>query len=123
MLSCKKAPEQFAIQNGVQVVLLEQSNDFKIEAATEDVYSCVNYPIVYDLAIEEEEIFIEFKYVEEPELCYTSSGPARATIELGELTLPLYEITFSLNDALTKGTLNTATEELILESGSVFVPN
>lgn len=123
LASCKKAPEQYAIQGNVRVFMTEQSDEFTIHSSTEQILSCVNYPIIFEFDIDEDEIFINLKYLEEPELCYTSTGPAKATIELGELNLALYEITFSLNDSLTSGILSTTTEELTLEEGNVYVPD
>lgn len=119
LYSCKKGPEEFQIQEGVKVQLTEQGDDFSIEARTENTFSCENYLIIYELKQDEDEIFIEFKHVEEAELCYTAIGPARITIELGELTLPSYEFTFSLNDSITKGTLTTSSAILSLGEGNV----
>jgi hypothetical protein len=90
---------------------------------TEREYSCSNFEIINCEKTRNNEIYIHFKKVKVSDLCLTSLGPAKCTIDLGKLSDGEYSVTFELNNKKTKGKLKVgSTLELTIDTGGNVKP-
>lgn len=69
-------------------------------AATEKIYPCVNYPLMFNQRFERKRIIIIFTGVIETNVCLTALGPATATVDLSHLEKGIYEL--ELNNGALK---------------------
>lgn len=97
----------YPIDSDVLVEAERENGEVKIFAETERDYQCSNFSIDYSEYTLGSTIRIKFKRAQTPSPCLTSTGPAKATIDLGELEKEDYDLKFKLNGETTNGTLST----------------
>ena len=71
-----------------------------LHAATEKIYPCVNFPLMFNQRSERKRIIINFTGVVETNVCLTALGPATASIDLSHLEKGIYEL--ELNNGALK---------------------
>ena len=71
-----------------------------LQAATERIYPCVNYLLMFDQHFDRKRIVITFTGVIETNICLTALGPATASIYLSHLEKGIYEL--ELNNGALK---------------------
>lgn len=109
--SCQKEiinenPESEEVENSIESDILVsiinlQDVDY-LSMETEEQFPCVNYSILYEMEMAENEIQIEFIEIYEPGDCLTQPGPASNMIDLSSLIQDeIYNIKFRLNNQIT----------------------
>jgi hypothetical protein len=121
--SCKKDYQYEKIDSDILVLAESQDSVITFRCETEREYSCSNFEIINAVKTKNNEITVHFKKIKVSDLCLTSLGPAKYTIDLGKLSNGEYSLTFELNNKKTKGKLNVgSTLELTIDAGGNVKP-
>lgn len=121
--SCNKDLNEVNIDSDILISTEKNDQNVLLNASTEKHYPTLGYQIRYREQVKDKEIKIEFIEVIAPEVGLTALGPARCSINLGDLEHGAYDITFELNQVETKGKLIVGTTaELTIESGGNVKP-
>jgi len=84
---------------------------------TEKIYPCYNFGILTDTRTYDDAQEITFTKVDQQRVCLTALGPAKATVELGDLPNGEYSIALNNANLKNKGTLRVTDSEIVLQFG------
>ncbi|MCB9232547.1 MAG: hypothetical protein H6581_12830 [Bacteroidia bacterium] len=106
----QKKPKVQPLLTDIRITLLGQLENgkqkFVLEYASDEVYECSNVAIVYELVESEGKITVKLQGKQDPEVCLTAIGPAKARVDLSHLAEGEYEFkTQYRNYAATNATL------------------
>jgi hypothetical protein len=73
----------------------------QLRAATERIYGCSNFSIMYRLSVSTQLIQVDFLGIDLPPICLTALGPATATMNLGSLSNGSYQLILTSNGSVT----------------------
>jgi len=121
LIACNGNKTKEPIESDVIVSFLKENDQVVIEAETEKIYGCFNYQLNYVKNSAEKTITVNFSDITIPEVCMRALGPARATINLGELEKETYIVNFFMNRSSTTMQLivgDTLSTE-VLDQGNV----
>ena len=105
------------IDSNIRITLSEQLSrerrTLTLNCATTKIYPCVNYQLDYSLARQGNTFIIQFHGVSIGEICFTATGPARASIDLGSLGAGVYRLVITNGDRLISE-LNVTTDSYVV---------
>lgn len=111
---CKKDPLIDRIDSEIKVELAESFDGkqrlLKLYCSTQKEYQCSNFGIKSTLNVTSNKIEINFKSIITYDLCQTSIGPARTTIDLGEIKNGNYNISITVDGLKSEGQLTVTNE-------------
>lgn len=109
LVTCRKDSMESKIDSDIKISMWENSDStgrvLEFQCETEKVYGCCNYTILHSLTINGSNIEIHFTGIYQPQMCLTSFGPARATIELASLPNGTYPLTIRVERHKSRGHL------------------
>ncbi|WP_224997184.1 hypothetical protein [Cesiribacter sp. SM1] len=121
IFSCEKGPgDELLIDSLVEVEMAEAAvgggEQVVLHCKTLKEYICYDYVIGYDRNGDGDVIRIDFQHIAPgaSQQCASAVGPARASINLGNLENGEYAIELNNGKQLNKGTLEVSDKELIL---------
>ncbi|NDV80398.1 hypothetical protein [Bacteroides sp. 51] len=109
-VACSNDDDSASIDSDIQILVKEimgtETNTFSLFCRTENIYPCVNYPILTTLDFKSNSLNINFTGVpEEIGICFTATGPATTEINLSALENGSYEIMLNNGSLNNSGTL------------------
>jgi len=82
--------------------LSSSGRSFLMRARTERIYACVNYRLRYDLTRSGSNMRVLFHDVTIGAVCFTATGPATASLDLGDLPSGTYSFIFQAPTGTTR---------------------
>lgn len=124
LAGCQDLGEEAApLESGLVINLSENlapsQRTLTFNCSTEKIYGCMNFRIINRVRVGLGSIAIWFDGIDNPHICLTALGPARANIELGTLTNGNYNITISTAKQITQATLDVTADRYVI----VYKPN
>ena len=104
------------IDSDIKIELREWTSPEKqglyLEAATEKLYPCINFPLTFEYQFDEDCVRITFTGVRELDPCLSALGPAKAAIDLSHLEKGVYDLELNI------GVLKNVGKLIITDTGA-----
>jgi len=101
----KGAPLDSRIRVVLREILSPAGRTLELSGATERIYPCCNYSLMYGITRWDGRIDVRFTGVHVPDICLTALGPARCTIPLGPTREGTQVLTLGANGHTGAGSL------------------
>lgn len=105
-------------ENRIEISLFEELGDpvrnFRLGAATEEIYSCCNFVLLHEREQSGDDIKIDFNGIYVPDICLTALGPASCQIDFGAINNGTYALRFK-NEKYSTGQLVVSDESFKIQ--------